>query len=305
MLLAFALCLIALPAWSQQEPRDIFPPWNIISPDMLSTRVSTDAKVEQGPALRLDTRLPTVVNLKEVDLSGTAAGTEMNITAQIKPGGDFEGNSHLEIWLYYKNGQIVPLRDAAQSLDVAPAPWDQPVRKISGGPWKDYTLKYVMPQENRPERAIFYLVVAGRGTLWFKSPGIASPDQLATRVAPDLKIKGGPATRIDTRVPTVVSVKEVKLKDRLHNTELNFIATMKSRDFEGKAYLEMQLHYPSGNIIPVRSVQNPLIGSMEWYNFNVSYTLQKGEYPDKILLYLIVNGKGTLWLKSLKLQKNP
>lgn len=301
--LVLAVCA-ALPVFAQQVPTDIFPPWNIISPDMLSTRISLDTKVEQGPALRLDTRLSTVITLKEVDLAKAAPGTDLTISASMKPG-DYVGEAHLEIWLYGKDDKVVPLKDAAQVLTVAPPPWDKPVQPMYRGPWKDYTLTYKLPEGNQYTRAIFYLVVNGKGTLWFKSPGIASPEQLSTRVSPDLVVKGGPATRIDTRVPTVVSVKEVKLKERLHNTEVKFLATMKSMGFEGRAYLEMQMHYPSGSVIPVRSVQNPLVGNMDWYTYNVSYQIQKGEFPDKILLYLVVSGKGTVWLKSLKLQRNP
>lgn len=301
--LVLAACAI-LPAFAQQGPVDIFPPWNIISPDMLSTRISLDSKVEGGPGLRLDTRLSTVITLKEVDLSKAAPGTDLNIGAAMRPG-DFIGETHIEIWLYGKDGSVTPLKDPAQVLTAVAPPWDQPVQPIYRGPWKDYTISYKLPEGHQFTRAVFYLVVNGKGTLWFKSPGIASPEQLSTRVSPDLVVKGGPATRIDTGVPTVISVKEVKLKDRLHNTELNFIATMKSSGFEGRAFLEMQMHYPSGSVIPVRSLQNPLVGNMEWYTYNVSYQIQKGEFPDKILLYLVVSGKGTIWLKSLKLQRNP
>ncbi|MEZ0260516.1 MAG: hypothetical protein ACAH80_05865 [Alphaproteobacteria bacterium] len=296
----------ALPVFAQVSagPTDIFPPWNIISPDMLSTRISLDNKVDGGPGLRLDTRLSTVVTLKELDLSKAAPGTDLNIGASMRPG-DFIGETHIEIWLYGKDGKVTPLKDAAQVMNVPPPPWDKPVQPIYRGPWKDYTISYKLPEGHEYARAIFYLVVNGKGTLWFKSPGIASPEQLSTRISPDLDVPGGPATRIETGVPTVISVKEVKLKDRLHDTKLEFLANMRSRGFEGRAYLEMQMHYPSGAVLPVRSVQNPLVGNMDWYNYAVSYQIQKGEFPDKILLYLVVSGKGTIWLKSLKLQRNP
>ncbi len=135
--------------------------------------------------------------------------------------------------------------------------------------------------------------------------GVVAPEMLGLKIYPDLKDE---AVSIETAWPTTVNVTAVDVRDKhLDQTVLTYSADLKSERLAGTGYLEMWVHIPGGGggTFPIRGLTRPLQGSMPWSRYEASFALAKGQVPDIITLNLVINGKGTVWLRNVKLTHNP
>lgn len=90
----------------------------------------------------------------------------------------------------------------------------------------------------------------------------------------------------------------------VENARLTYQAKLKSRDLEGKAYLEMWCHFKEKGEFFSRSLQSTISGSVDWMTVKTPFFLKKGENPELVKLNLVIEGTGTVWIDDIKLIKN-
>jgi hypothetical protein len=136
---------------------------------------------------------------------------------------------------------------------------------------------------------------------------VISPDVLGLRISRNIDEK---AVTVETKWPTTICVTPVDLRDKhIDRTTLTFSAELKSSDLTGAAFLEMWLHVPGmeKGYIVTRGYQRPLqkTSPAVWSKFEVSFALSKNQVPDQAILNLVINGKGTVFMRNVKLTRQP
>jgi hypothetical protein len=146
--------------------------------------------------------------------------------------------------------------------------------------------------------------VAFADTLLDQKLDVISPDVLGLRLKPDL---ANQALKIDTEWPTTICIKQLNLiEKRVADTTVTYSAEVKSQDLDGAAYLEMWLHFPGATkAVVARSLLRPVKGTQSWTKLETSFALSKGQVPDRATLLIAINGRGTVWVKDVDLQRNP
>ena len=89
----------------------------------------------------------------------------------------------------------------------------------------------------------------------------------------------------------------------VENARLLYTAKVKS-NLEGLAFLEMWVHVGDGQYFS-RGMKNPIRGKSDWMSLQTPFMFQKGQNPDLVILNLVVNGKGTVWVDDVILSKAP
>ena len=116
------------------------------------------------------------------------------------------------------------------------------------------------------------------------------------------KIEGTGSIRITTLWPTTVCLGRVSGLD-VDDAKLVYQAQVKS-DLDGEAYLEMWAliagrHYFS------RGMNNPIKNKSDWQILETPFIFQERQQPDKVILNLVINGTGTIWIDDITLIKEP
>jgi predicted Ser/Thr protein kinase len=86
---------------------------------------------------------------------------------------------------------------------------------------------------------------------------------------------------------------------------VTYVARLKSEDLVGRAYLEMWCRFPSRGEFFSRGLDNTISGSSDWATCQTPFFLKTGEKPDLIRLNLVVEGRGTVFIKSAELTASP
>lgn len=134
------------------------------------------------------------------------------------------------------------------------------------------------------------------------SPSLA--DQPGLRFDPDVSSDGAGSIRIDAAGPHTYTIREVGEVDA-EDATLVYTAMLKTENFEGKAYIEMLCSFPEKGTFFSRALDSALTGTTDWTAVSAPFFLKKGENPDKVVLNLVVDGKGTVWIDDIKLEKGP
>lgn len=112
------------------------------------------------------------------------------------------------------------------------------------------------------------------------------------------------AWRIEIKKDRTVELFEVT-DPGVEECTLIYRAKLKSENLEGKAYLEMWCHMPSGGDYFSRGLAKPVKGTTNWASYETPFFLKKGERPDRVDLNVVTQGRGTLWIKDVELVKGP
>ena len=115
---------------------------------------------------------------------------------------------------------------------------------------------------------------------------------------------GKGALRVTATAPTTVHLYEMGDID-VENARLVYAAKVRTRDLEGKAYLEMWCHFPGQGEFFSRGLPNAVGGTTEWTSHETPFFLQKGQNPDNVKLNLVVQGTGTVWIDDIHLTSAP
>lgn len=115
---------------------------------------------------------------------------------------------------------------------------------------------------------------------------------------------GRGSLRIDAPSPMTVRLYEVKDID-VDRARLTYQAKLKTRDFEGKVYLEMWCVFTGRGEYFSRALESSVTGTTDWVTQETPFFLKKGQKPDIVRLNLVVDGKGTVWIDDVKLIRGP
>jgi len=118
----------------------------------------------------------------------------------------------------------------------------------------------------------------------------------------EVKAEGTGSIRITTTHPTTICLGEVAGLD-VENAKLIYQAKVKS-ELEGVAFLEMWAHVGGGQYFS-RGLNDPIQGTSDWTALQTPFIFQKGQNPDKIILNIVINGSGTVWVDDVVLSKAP
>ena len=83
---------------------------------------------------------------------------------------------------------------------------------------------------------------------------------------------------------------------------LVYQAKLRTRELQGKAYLEMVCHFPGQGDYFSRALETALSGTTGWTAQATPFVLKRGENPDNIKLNLVVDGIGVVWIDDLHLR---
>ncbi|MEB3884402.1 hypothetical protein [Lyngbya sp. CCY1209] len=128
--------------------------------------------------------------------------------------------------------------------------------------------------------------------------GIVGRSQL--QFDPDISSDGNGSVKIIAPQPITVPLYETGDLD-IENTRIFYQAKLKSRDLQGKAYLEMLCHFPGKGEFFSRALNSPLTGTQDWTSQDTPFILRPGENPDHIKLNLVIEGTGTVWIDDIRL----
>jgi hypothetical protein len=115
---------------------------------------------------------------------------------------------------------------------------------------------------------------------------------------------GHGSLRINSTGNSTVRLFEVQ-NPEIENARLIYQARIKTRELQGKAYLEMWCRFPGKGEFFSRALDRPYSGSNEWSSTETPFFLQKGQKPDLVRLNLVVEGAGTVWIDDVRLLKVP
>jgi len=110
------------------------------------------------------------------------------------------------------------------------------------------------------------------------------------------------AWQIEAKENRTVRLFEVPNPD-VENCLLTYRAKMKTANLEGQAYLEMWCRLPGGGEYFSKGTANPVKGTTDWASYETPFVLKQGQRPDLVKLNLVIEGKGTVWIKDVELLK--
>lgn len=115
---------------------------------------------------------------------------------------------------------------------------------------------------------------------------------------------GKESLKITTDNPLVIQLANTGNID-VEDALLLYRAKIKTRDLNGKVYLEMWCSFGQKGQYFSKAIDHALTGTNDWTVQEAPFFLKKGENPDDIKLNLVVNGKGTVWLDQIELLRKP
>ena len=121
---------------------------------------------------------------------------------------------------------------------------------------------------------------------------------------PAVSSDGKGSIRIDASSPLTVRLFEVTGLD-IENARLTYRAKLKTKDAEGKVYLEMWCVFKGKGEYFSRALESSVTGNTDWVTQETPFFLKKGQTPELIRLNVVVEGKGTVWVDDIKLIKGP
>jgi len=86
---------------------------------------------------------------------------------------------------------------------------------------------------------------------------------------------------------------------------LTYRAEIRAEDLEGRAFLEMWVRIAGKGEFFSRGFNQSVRGTTNWASYEIPFRLKKGQHADLVKLNLVVEGKGTVWLKDVELVKTP
>lgn len=135
-----------------------------------------------------------------------------------------------------------------------------------------------------------------------------SPDSIVdsnmVRVEQDPACEGGACLRVETSGPRKVRLfvlDDVNVEDAL----LLFQAKVRSQGLAGTAYLEMWCIFEGRGEYFSRALDTAVSGDTDWVLQTASFRLETGQNPDQVLINLVIEGPGTVWIDDAALYRAP
>jgi hypothetical protein len=114
----------------------------------------------------------------------------------------------------------------------------------------------------------------------------------------------GKGWRVDSGEAQVVHLFEVA-DPGVDNCMLTYRAAMRCENLTGRAYLEMWCRFPGRGEFFSRGLRQAVKRTTDWSSYETPFRLKKGQRPDLVKLNLVVEGQGTVWIRSVELLEMP
>lgn len=127
-------------------------------------------------------------------------------------------------------------------------------------------------------------------------------DAEAVRVETNTACEGGACLRVETSGPKKIRLfvlDDISVEDAF----LIFQAKVRSQDLAGTAYLEMWCVFEGQGEYFSRALNTAATGDTEWLLQTAPFRLEKGQNPDQVLLNLVIEGPGTVWIDDAGLYR--
>ena len=105
----------------------------------------------------------------------------------------------------------------------------------------------------------------------------------------------------DTQTIRLFELQEPQVEQCL----ITYRAKLKTDGLAGRAFLEMWCRLPGRGEFFSKGLNQVAQGTTDWASYEIPFYLKKGERPDLIKLNLVIEGKGTVWLRDIELLKTP
>jgi hypothetical protein len=86
---------------------------------------------------------------------------------------------------------------------------------------------------------------------------------------------------------------------------LTYRAEIKAEGLQGRAFLEMWCRLPGRGEFFSEGYKQAVSGTVEWARYEIPFYLKEGQKPDLIKLNVVVEGRGSVWLRNVELLKTP
>jgi hypothetical protein len=86
-------------------------------------------------------------------------------------------------------------------------------------------------------------------------------------------------------------------------SRLTYSAKLRTRDLDGRAYLEMWCSFAGHGEFFSRALHAPVSGTTDWVSQQTPFILQAGQDCDNVKLNVVVEGNGTVWIDDVRLEK--
>ncbi len=110
--------------------------------------------------------------------------------------------------------------------------------------------------------------------------------------------------RIRAKQPQRILLVETGAID-VQGVNLVFQADIRAAGVKGDVYLELECRFPGTGSHVSRALDYALSGSTGFVSAETSYRLGKSDRPESVKLYLVINGKGTVWADNVRLGTRP
>lgn len=130
-------------------------------------------------------------------------------------------------------------------------------------------------------------------------------DQVTTKVSVDNTTTSDGSFKIEAPQGTVLTMAEQKGIKVPAGGTLWCRAHMKSESVVGKAYLEIHMETDRGAQYFSRDIPQRLYGTMDWHEVVVPIKIARDDRLSKVLVNVVVEGPGTLWIKGIRLAHEP
>ena len=121
---------------------------------------------------------------------------------------------------------------------------------------------------------------------------------------PSISSDGHGSIKITAQEPGVFTLAETGDLD-VEKSRLTYQASVKTENVEGAVFLEMWCHFPGQGEFFSRGLQAQLTGTKDWTTIETYFFLKEGENPDNMVLNLVVDGIGTVWIDDIRLSVMP
>ncbi len=110
------------------------------------------------------------------------------------------------------------------------------------------------------------------------------------------------AWRIEAEGNRIVQLFEIPALS-MDDCQVIFRAKLKTENLQGRAYLELWRRMPNGGEYSSKGLESAVTGTTDWSACESHFFVKKGERPDLIKVNLIIEGRGTIWMKDTNLGK--
>lgn len=91
----------------------------------------------------------------------------------------------------------------------------------------------------------------------------------------------------------------------LESGMVTYRAELKSENLEGLAYLQMLVRFPGLGEFFSKGLTDTAFGTNDWSSFQVSFHLKEGQIPELLKLNIVAEGRGEIWVRSVKVEFTP